>query len=108
MACNAPATMPPAIVAVSVDNIFANTADVDTIAFVEDVAVDACVVVVIAAAAMMLLGTAFSCVDVVDDDEDAAILKPRFVVCIAAAEEVDDATNARRSLCDIERCKVIP
>ena len=108
MACNAPATMPPAIVAVSVDNIFATTADVDTIAFVEDVAVDACVVVVIAAAAMMLLGTAFSCVDVVDDDEDAAILKPRFVVCIAAAEEDDDATNARRSLCDIERCKVIP
>ena len=100
--------MPPAIVAVSVDNIFATTAaDVDTIAFVEDVAVDACVVVVIAAAAMML-GTAFSCVDVVDDDEDAAILKPRFVVCIAAAEEDDDATNARRSLCDIERCKVIP
>lgn len=99
--------MPPAIVAVSVDNIFATTADVDTITFVEDVAVDACVVAVIAAAAMML-GSAFNCVDVVDDDEDAAILKPRFVVCIAAAEEDDDATNARRSLCDIERCKVIP
>lgn len=70
MACKAPAAMPPAIVAVSVDNTFATVVAADVV--VDDAAV------VIAAA--MKLGTAFSC-DVVDDD----------------------ATNARRSLCVIER-----
>jgi hypothetical protein len=93
--------MPPAIVAVSVDNSFATTDDVDTIA-VEDNDVDFAAVVI---AAVKTLGTAFSCVIVVVDDDDA-ILKPRFVVFIAAEEEDDeddDATNARRSLCDTER-----
>jgi hypothetical protein len=99
MACNAPATIPPAIVAVSVDNSFATTTDVDNVA-VEDNDVDFAAVVI---AAAKTLGTAFSCV-IVDDDD--AILKPRFVVFIAAEEEEeedDDAKNARRSLCDIER-----
>lgn len=95
MACSAPATIPPAIVAVSADNALA--ADVDNIAVVvvedDDVA---CAVVVIAAAAMTL-GSAFSCdvVDDDDDDDDDAILTPRLVVFIAvAAAAADDETNA--------------